>query len=145
MKAVHLTLLGLAVGFVEGGTSQEGGPEAGKTVYFFLSEKTQGAPEAARALVKASSFWKGDVQLRPVLLAEDWKTFLKVDESAPLYRTVRELGKDFALQAFDEEGLRLASAWGITKLPAFVLLSGRRAHVVQGAASDLEELFRCSR
>lgn len=144
MKTALLAVLGLT-GFAEGGPSSEGDPEAGKTVYFFFSEKTRAAPEAARALVKASTLWKSDVALRPVLLVEEWKTFLKVDESAPLYRTVRELGKDFALQAFDEEGLRLASAWGITRLPAVVLVSGGRAHKVQGAGSALEGLFRCSR
>ncbi len=116
-----------------------------KTLYFFFSEKTPSAPEAAKAVAAWLAKASGDTALRPALLVEDWSTFRKVGEASPLYRTIRNLGKDVPLQIFDEEALRLAQAWKITRLPAFVLVSRGRAHVLQGAVTGLEEIFGCSR
>jgi hypothetical protein len=58
---------------------------------------------------------------------------------------MRQLGKVAPLQVFDEEALRLARAWKLTRLPALVLVNGGRAHVLQGGAHGLEDLFGCGK
>ena len=52
-------------------------------------------------------------------------------------------GPKFGLSIFDEEGLRLATSYGLTKLPALVLERGGRVHVAYGADPDIEEFLKC--
>jgi hypothetical protein len=115
-----------------------------KTLYFFFSEKTSPAPEMAKAINAYLAKGRDDIALLPALLVEDWNTFLKVGETSPLYQTIRQLGKITPVQVFDEEALKLATAWKITRLPAVVIVARRRAHVLQGAAAGLEEIFGCA-
>jgi hypothetical protein len=107
--------------------------------------KTSSAPEAAKVITAFLAKGKEEVVLRPALLVEDWSTFLKVGEASPLYQTMRQLGKVTPVQVYDEEALKLAQAWRITRLPALVLVAHGRAHVLQGAVAGLEELLGCSR
>jgi hypothetical protein len=131
---------------VVGGQAPASGDEAERnTLYFFFSEKTSSAPEAAKSIVAFLARGKGDVVLRPALLVEDWTTFMKVGEASPLYLTMRQLGKTTPVQVFDEEALKLGQAWKIARLPALVLVAHGRAHVLQGAVAGLEELLGCSR
>jgi hypothetical protein len=143
MKKVWAALLVLCVAGAE--APARGDEEEQRTLYFFFSEKTSSAPEAAKAIVAFLARNKGEVALRPALLVEDWSTFLKVGEASPLYLTMRQLGKATPIQIFDEEALKLAQAWKITRLPALVLVAHGRAHVLQGGVIGLEELLGCSR
>ncbi len=144
MQRLSAALLAF-IGVVGGQAPARGDEAEQKTLYFFFSEKTSSAPEAAKAIVVFLAKGKEEVVLRPALLIEDWSTFLKVGEASPLYQTMRQLGKTSPVQVFDEEALRLATAWKITRLPALVLVAHGRAHVLQGAVAGLEELLGCSR
>ena len=138
-------LVGMAaiLGMAQGkGPIREEDPGKG-TLYFFFSEKTASAAAAAHVV---SMFLRGhpdQVILRPALLVEDWTHLGKVTEDSPLFQTVRQLGVQ--IQVYDEDALRLATAWRIVRLPAVALVRGGRAHVVQGAAADLESLWSCAR
>ncbi len=144
MKTSTVALLAL-LGTAGGGAPARRDEAEGRALYFFFSEKTLSAPEAAKAVAAFMAMAPPDLSLRPVLLVEDWTTFLKVGEASPLYLTMRELGRTSPVQVFDEEGLRLAQAWKITRLPALALVSRGRAHVLQGAVSGLDELLGCAR
>lgn len=144
MRTVLVALV-MTIGLVGRDVPASGQEAERRTLYFFFSEKTSGAPEAAKAIVASLTRGKGEIALRPALLVEDWSTFLKVGEASPLYLTMRHLGKATPVQVFDEEALRLAQTWKITRLPALVLVAHGRAHVLQGAVAGLDELFGCSR
>ena len=145
MKTATVALLAL-LGTARGGTEARGDEAEGRALYFFFSEKTPSTPEAAKAVAAFMAKAQPDLSLRPVLLVEDWNTFLKVSEASPLYLTMRELGRSTPVQVFDEEGLRLAQAWKITRLPALALVSRGRAHVLQGSVlSGLDDLLGCTR
>ena len=138
LAALAALLLGLVQGKEQPGTEA---PEK-LALYFFFSEKTEGAPEATRAVMTFLACHPGEGVLRPALLVQDWKELGQVTEESPLFRTLRELR--VPLRVYDEEALRLAAAWKISRLPAAVLVRDGRAHVVQGTSLDLESLFRCS-
>lgn len=140
-----LTLELVLAGVLGGGTSLRGDEAERRTLYLFFSEKTPSAAATLKAINAFLAKGKEDVALRPALLVEDWNTFLKVGETSPLYQVMRELGKTTPVQIFDEEALKLATAWKVTRLPAMVLVDRGRAHVLQGSAAGLEEIFRCSR
>ena len=144
MKKALAGLLMMA-GVLGGGTSARADEAERKTLYFFFSERTSSAALTLKAINVFIAKGKGDVALRPALLVEDWNAFLKVGETSPLYQVMRELGKTTPVQIFDEEALKLAMAWKVTRLPAMVLVDRGRAHVLQGSAAGLEEIFRCSR
>jgi hypothetical protein len=128
------------------------GPQTGLvgdgTLLFFFSPDTSSAPAAATTLSKLAKAKEGKIRVRPVLLVEDWKTFRSATEESPLYRTVRELGgrgdpPGVPIPIFDEDGLRLARAWSLSRLPAFVLISHGKAHLVYGSRVTLEDLLEC--
>lgn len=144
MRTVLVALV-ITLGLVGRDAPVSGQEAEGRTLYFFFSEKTPGAPEAAKAIVTFLARGKAEIALRPALLVEDWSTFLKVGEASPLYLTMRHFGKATPVQVFDEEALKLAQTWKITRLPALVLVAHGRAHVLQGAVAGLDELFACSR
>ena len=52
-------------------------------------------------------------------------------------------GPEFGLSIFDEEGLRLAANYGLSRLPAVVLEHGGRVHVAYGSDPDIEEILKC--
>ena len=119
-------------------------------LYFFTTPESEAGPAAVRRAKAFVAKHAGHVKLRPVLLAKDFSLLRTVTETSPLYRTIKELevgSKPGALDIplFDEEGLRLADLWGVRSVPAFVLVRGGRAHRTAGAASNLEELWECSR
>ena len=59
-------------------------------------------------------------------------------------KTLRETGDSkFGISIFDEEGLRLAAKYGLSRLPAAVFEQGGRAHIAYGSDPDLEELLKC--
>ena len=84
---------------------------------------------------------------RPCLLVEDFGALKKVKEvHVQNVKALRELaGDSFGLPILDEEGLGLARALGIERLPAFCLVdsASRRAHVVYGRGARLSEVFSC--
>jgi hypothetical protein len=85
--------------------------------------------------------------LRPCLLAEDFGAMKKVKEAHVLnLKALRELvGEGFGLPVVDEEGLAMARALGVERLPAYALVdtSSRRAHVVYGRGARMPEVFTC--
>jgi len=120
------------------------------TLYFFFSSDNPFSPAAAKTASAMAVSQKGKVRVRPVLLVEDWTAWKKPTEDAPLYRTIRELGGQsgppgLGLPVFDLGGLRLARAWNLSRLPAFVLATQDKVHVVYGTRLDLEDLARCGR
>jgi hypothetical protein len=120
------------------------------TLFFFFSTESSEAPALARAVVRISKAKPGKLQIRPVILVEDWRRLRGVTEKSPIFQTVRELGRlrdpeGVDIRVFDEEGLRLAAAWKVTRLPAAVLVSRGKAHPVQGSQADLLSLFACER
>jgi len=144
LAALAALVLGLDTLGLAQGKEQPGKEAPGKlALYFLFSENSRGAPEAARAVTSFLACHPGEAVLRPELLVQDWKELGRVTEESPLFRTLRELR--VPLRVYDEEALRLAAAWKISRLPAAVLVRDGRAHVVQGASVDLESLFRCSR
>lgn len=146
----------LAVTVLFGGwlSPQERNPGSGTaaegTLYFFFSAESPHSPPAAKAFSALLASHKGKFKPRPVLLVEDWKAWKRPTQDAPLYRAVRELGGENGppgvnLAVFDEEGLRLAKGWKLTRLPAFVLVAHGKAHLVYGTRVALEELLGCER
>jgi len=118
------------------------------TLYFFFAHDSSLSPAAAKALPGLAAAHKGELHIRPVLLVEDWKAFKKSSQGTPLSQTVRELSSleqalGLKLSVFDEEGLRLARAWKLSRLPAFVLIAHDKAHVVYGTRIDLKDLSEC--
>jgi hypothetical protein len=120
------------------------GGEEKATLYLFLSPRSEGGAAAARRARLFVETRKGLVLLRPVLLVSDFDSFGRLEEGSPADRTLRALGR-IEVPLYDEEGLALARAWGISSVPAFVLVSRGRAHRALGAGADLEELSRCAR
>ena len=140
-------------------------PHGGGTLYFFFSPSTRSAPEAARNAVAFLRAKRDALQLRPILLVEDWGRFsgeMKGKESS-FFRTVRILSevtpetpvtdpaeglrsctvREVSIPLFDLKGLGLARKWGITRLPAVVLVQGGRAHRAYGPRIDFEKLLTC--
>jgi len=85
--------------------------------------------------------------VRPCLLAEEFGAMKKVKQvHVDTLKALRDLvGEGFSLPVMDEEGLALARALGVERLPAYALVDGasRRAHVVYGRGARLAEVFRC--
>ena len=121
------------------------------TLFFFFSGTDPLSSAAAKSLGGlAAALKEGGVRMRPVLLVEDWKAWKKPTEDSPLFKTVRELGggrngPGVNIPVYDLEGLALARAWKLNRLPAFVLVAHGKAHVVYGTRIDLAELSRCER
>jgi hypothetical protein len=129
---------------------QAAGDPASGMLYLFFSPDNPFSPAAAKTASAIAIAQKGKVRVRPVLLVEDWTAWKKPTEDAPLYRTIRELGGQsgppgLGLPIYDLEGLRLARAWNLSRLPAFVLAAQGKVHVVYGTRLDLEDLARCGR
>lgn len=124
---------------------------SGKDVlYFFTTPEAEGGPEGAR---RAKDFIRKHaelVRLRPVLLAKDFRLLKTVTEKSPLTRTLKELEMgskpgSLDIPLYDEEGLRLAQAWELRSVPAFVLVRAGRAHRMSGTGSNLDLLWECAR
>ena len=83
------------------------------------------------------------------LLVEDWRGLGRLKTDSPLVRTFENLkailGKDLGISLYDEEGLRLAKAWHVTRLPALAVLARGKAHVAFGTRVDPLELLKCAR
>ncbi len=142
-------LVASALLLVAGAPARESGPEAA-TLYFFTTPEAEGGPEGARRAMDFVLRHAGELRLRPVLLAKDFRTLRSLTEASPLTKTLRELGKGskpgmLDLPLYDEEGLRLAELWELGTVPSFVLVRGNRAHRISGAAANLELLWECAR
>jgi hypothetical protein len=115
------------------------------TLYFFLSRESPGIASLSRDVVQAVLERKGGVRLRPVLLVEDFQTLGKIDDRHPFFKSLKELGrlygKELDISVYDDEGLRLAREWKVTRLPALVLVQGRTAHKVSGSAVNVGRLL----
>jgi hypothetical protein len=138
------------LGLLGTGQARTLGTPAETVLYFFTTPEAEGGPEGARRVIAFTKKHPGQVKLRPVLLAHDWKGLKTLTQMCPLTRTLKELeagGKPGALdiRLFDEEGLQLAERWQVRAVPAFVLVRGGRAHRAAGAGSDLEDLWECSK
>lgn len=82
------------------------------------------------------------------LLVADFRTLSSAPSGAfqTAVKTLQETAEpQFGLSIFDEEGLRLAARYGLSRLPAAVLEHGGRIHVAYGSDPDLEELLRCKK
>lgn len=106
------------------------------------------APPSERTLVrlrKIQADHRG-MQIDHHLLVGDFRD-LSLTPSAAFQAAVKSLresgGPDFGLSIFDEEGLRLATSYGLSRLPALVLEHGGRVHVAYGTDPDIEELLKC--
>lgn len=140
-----ILVLGALEAFVAPGSGE---PEA--TLYFFVTPEAEGGPEGAKTAMHFAAAHAPRVSLRPVLLAQDFKVLRIINEECPLYRTLKALEKDgkpggLNIPLFDEEGLSLAMAWEIKRVPAFVLVRNGHAHAMAGANAELERLWECSR
>jgi hypothetical protein len=115
------------------------------TLYYFFSPATAGSLDGAKRAVTFMKEQKGRVKLRLVMLLDDFSIIRKLEESSPLYKTLKELQSQGTLDIplYDEEGLGLAERWGIRSVPAFVLVSHGRAHRAIGPVVNLQELFEC--
>jgi hypothetical protein len=144
----------LWLGLVLLGPGMAGDPQARGEVgrpdrlYFFFSPDT--GPDAARKVVTFAKAQARTIEVRPVILVEDWTKIRKVAEDSPLLQVVRELGRlrepeGVDIRLFDEEGLRLARLWNLSRLPASVLVAHGHAHVVQGSQSAPGSLLGCDR
>lgn len=99
-------------------------PAPVNTLYFFFSPQTRGE-DLARRVIPFLKEKKGAIQLRPVLLVREFGTVEKVQEDSSFIRTLKEFSKlgdrELDIPLYDEEGLALAEAWKITRLPTLVL------------------------
>ena len=120
------------------------------TLYYFFSPETPSAPAGAKTLADFVKSRPGQFKVRPVVLVEHWEGLRKVTPESAIFKTIRELGhlrepEGVDIPLFDLEGLKLAKAWKITRLPAFVLVSRGRAHAIHGPNADLGSLLGCER
>jgi hypothetical protein len=147
MKVAGLAVLGFALAGSGAGSADPGSAPAGepRTLYFFFTPESDGAPEAARRVAAFVKERKGAVRLRPVLLVSDFSALGKVSEKTPVHRAIKELGAlgTLNIPLYDEEGLALAEHWRIRSVPAFVLVGSRRAHSISGGTADLGSLLEC--
>jgi len=140
--AILLPLLGGATVLPPGPSAPEDVP----VLYFFFTPAAAAGAEAAR---RAADFAKANgnrIRLRPVVLMDRFSGLGKLEASSPFTRTLRELQSQgpLDLPLYDPEGLRLAEAWGIHSVPAFVLVSRGRAHVALGSAASLAGMLECA-
>jgi hypothetical protein len=121
--------------------------EAERTLYFFFSPDSLGQEELARNVVEYVRAAKGAVKLRSVLLVGDFAALGKVQDPSPFTTCLKEMvrltGGPLDLSLYDEEGLALARAWQIKRLPALVLVSKGRAHVAMGSRARPHDLEEC--
>src|SRR5579862_5540473 len=108
--------------------------DGGRTLHVFFAPDSPGQAELARTVADYVLDKKGTVRLRGVLLVPEFAALGRVREGSPFTRTLRELsrvsaGAPLDLAIYDEEGLALARAWKIERLPALVLVEGGKAHV----------------
>ena len=125
-------------------SSTELGPD---TLYIFLGSETPAGERLARRSVKYALTRKGSIELRPVLLIEDWKALSRLTKESPLVRILKELERlgqgKLGLPMYDEEGLLLVRRWRITRIPAIALVSHGRVHIAFGSRATPEELETC--
>ena len=131
------------------GMTQGRGSEA-DTLYYFFSPETETGPAGAKTLIAFAKVGHEKLRIRPVVLIERWEGLRKVTPEPVLWKTVQELGRlrepaGVDIPLYDVEGLALAKAWKIARLPAFVLVSRGRAHLVHGPSADLGSLVGCER
>lgn len=121
-------------------------PRPARVLWMFLSL----AETDLRADFKAVQRLRQDAAafaVRPCLLVEDFAALKKVKEvHVENLKALRELvGEGLSLPLLDEEGLAMARALGVERVPAFCLVDpvSRRAHVAYGRGARLSEVFRC--
>lgn len=146
-KLVSAALLAMLVG-QEGRKAPER-PRGDSVLYFFFGEDSRGGDELARRVVPFILEKKGAILLRPVLLASDFAKLGRVKDESPIVRTLKELSKlgakELDIPIYDLEGLSLAEAWKVNRLPALVLVQGGKAHKASGARVRPESLLECNR
>lgn len=124
-------------------------PGGSRELWFFFSPSAKGLAREAQAL-GAFLTEHPEVVLRPCLLVKDWKDVAQPgSDLADTIAALRALsGSLFSLPLWDEEGLRLARALGIERLPAYALLDApeksgpRKARLAYGKGANLQELAR---
>lgn len=92
------------------------------------------------------------VRLRPVFLVDDHSVLKNPSEAlAQNVKGLRALiGEEFAMRVWDDDGLAVARALRLERLPAMVLVDRDRggapvkAHVAYGAGVNLKELCQCN-
>ena len=145
MKA-GITALGLLATLGVGSAEDPAGPP---TLYFFFGSEDPNSVTLASKVVATVKAARGRVLLRPVLLVEDWRGLGRLKKESPLVRTLQKLedvlGKNLNIPLYDVEGLRLAKAWRITRLPALAVVAGGKAHVSFGTRVDPGELLKCAK
>ena len=106
------------------------------------------APPSERTLARLRKMQSDHPGLRidHHLLVGDFRD-LSLTPSEKFQAAVKALrdsgGPEFGLSIFDEEGVRLAALYRLTRLPAAVRERGGRAHVAYGSDPDLKELLQC--
>lgn len=117
------------------------------TIYYFFGPDSPGQAECSRRVTEYVLERKGAVRLRSVLLVRDFAALGRIKEESPFTQSLKELGRVSAgpldLTIYDEEGLALARAWKIERLPALVLVAGGRAHVATGSRAKPQDLEVC--
>lgn len=105
------------------------------------------------AVVQGLARTESGVRLRPVLLVDDAGLLKKPTEAlAQNVKGLRALiGEKFGMRVWDDDGLAVARALGIERLPAVVRLDRDRAgvptkaHVAYGTEVNVKELCRCDK
>jgi hypothetical protein len=121
-------------------------PGEAPVLHFFFTPEARGGAAAARQALDFVKTSKNRIRLRPVVLIDRFGGLGKLDASSPFYRTLRELQSEgpLDLPLYDPEGLRLAEAWGIRSVPAFVLVFRGRAHATLGSGASLPRMLECA-
>lgn len=123
---------------------------APKELWIFFSP---GDPDFTKTLAEVQGLVRSGtaVRLRPVFLVDDHSQLKHPSEAlAQNVKGLRALiGEEFAMRVWDDDGLAIARALRLERLPAVVLVDRDRAgapvkaHVAYGAGVNLKELCQC--
>ena len=147
LRLATLALGGVLLG---AGSGKASDPVEPARLYFFFSPESPDAPALARKATELQRELRlKNIPLRPVLLLQDFRSLSRVTRYPSFVKTLQVLqgpkrgGLDIPL--FDPEGLKMAKAWGLTILPAIVLVRNGKAHVLEGSHSDPHSVRNCHR
>ncbi len=149
--AAVVVVLALGIGVV--GAQERAavrGPRKDRTLWFFFAPSQRGLAKEVRRIGEVLRSHP-EIGFRPCLVVDDWSLVRRPSQDfAETVKALRSLiGPEFSLPLWDDEGLALARAIGVERVPAYALIETapkggtRRAHLAYGQGAKIEEILRC--